>query len=396
MQPGRIIHFILAANNLSSQTRITVEFANCLVRKGFNVMVSVPYFNFLDFVLWRLQREELNARNRLSIVFQQFSWLSYPLLKSIFLKRRWFGETAHPLDPRVRVNRYWFVPLARNMPDADVMIVFQGYLVPHLLYLPPSKGKILGSIRLDYVSGMNDPDKLVSEWWKFCAGVYQRLNIPFFAISERAKDSARKLGIPVETVIHNGVNCGEFVDGHRRGDQDPLRITLFCSDHPQKGQDFGCAVIRTVKRESYGRRIQVCAVGWRVKQEHRGLFDENYGYLTGRDYVKMYQGTDIFVFPSLYDGFPAVPLEAMACGCALVTTRVPGPDEYGIHEKNCMISMPHDVDAMVQNIRMLIHDTSLRDTIRENGIATAHACSWERATDRLVEFIDRHLHHDSR
>jgi glycosyltransferase involved in cell wall biosynthesis len=169
-------------------------------------------------------------------------------------------------------------------------------------------------------------------------------------------------------------------------------VTLFTHDHPQKGQDFGCAAVRRV-RELLGhpvthKDVRFFSAGGNVKPEHRALFDGHYGYLTGRNYVRMFQETDVFIFPSLYEGFPAVPLEAMASGCALVTTRVSGVEEYAVHGKNCMTCLPGEVERMAENILALIEDTALRDTLRENGLRVASNYSWESATDQLVAFLE--------
>ncbi len=386
-RPPETIHFILSANAMGSGTRVAVEFANCLVERGFRVVVSVPYFNYWDFVLWGLHREIGGVKNPWRVARAWLSWVAYPLVKAILLRKRWYGQTIHPLHEKVRVNRFLLVPSAGNIPDADWIVVFQCYLIPRLLYLPPSKGRVVGGIRLDYLAGEREPNPLKSEWRRFCNSIEQRLNVPLFSCSVTARASARALGIHAEPIIYNGINLKEFTDSHRRGDQDPIRITMFCHDHPQKGQDFGCQVIRRLREESFPRRVLFCSLGERVKPAHRGLFDVHYGYLTGPAYVRVYQETDIFLFPSLYEGFPAPPLEAMACGCALAATRVSGIDEYGIHGKNCMMAYPNDVEGMCRNVRALICDAVLRDAIRENGWITVQGHSWEKSTDQLIDFL---------
>ena len=383
------IHFVLAANNSSSQTRVTVEYANRLARRGYEVAISVPKFDFFDFVLWRLRRESARGESRLQLAQEWVSWLFLPALRSFLPPRPWVGQTDHPLHPSVQVRRYRFLPGSNNMPDADVTIAFQCYLLPHLLDLDPAKGRVVGSIRLDYGAGTADPVEEVAQWREFCNYFYKRLYVPLFSVSEKAKESARKMGILVEKVIQNGINIEEFRDGGRRGEQHPLRVTLFTHDHPQKGQDFGCAAIRRV-RERLGHQADVrfFSAGGNVKPEYRALFDGHYGYLTGRNYVRMFQETDAFIFPSLYEGFPAVPLEAMASGCALVTTRVSGVEEYAVHGKNCMTCLPGEVEPMADNILALIGDSALRDTLRENGLRVAQNYSWESATDQLVAFLE--------
>lgn len=381
------IHFILAANNSSSQTRVTVEYANRLVRRGHTIIVSVPRFDFFDFVCWKLRRDSQQRVDALRRTNRFLHWLVIPYMRALLICRPWFAKTGHKLDPRVRIHRYLAVPTEGNMPDADVVVALQCYLLGHLALLTPRKGKVVSSIRLDYQAGTAEPAQEIASWREFCVSFYRRFPVPLFAVSRRAKESANGLGIPVGVVIPNGVNTEEFTDSGRRGNPQPLRVTLFVQDHPQKGQDFGCALIRRLRELPLNGKVLYCTVGNGVKPEHRALFDFHYGYLTGEDYPRMYRQTDILVFPSQYEGFPAIPLEAMASGCAVATTLVSGVDEYALHEQNCMVCSPVDIDGMVHNVRRLISDVRLRDTLRDNGVATARRYTWEKATDRLEAFL---------
>lgn len=377
----RRIHFVLAANNRSSLTRVTAEFATRLIGQGCEVTVSVPYFSYWDFALWELHRRTAGARPWQAAGWW-LRWLLIPLGRALLARRPWHGITAHRLDPRVRVHRYWCVPWAGNMPDADVLIALQGYLIPHLLYLPATKGRILGGIRGDYRDGIQG-----SAWWSYFTAFEPRLRIPYFAVSEGARASAESLGIEVQGVVHNGVNAEEFTDGGRRGEQDPVTILVFCAPGAQKGVEDGCAAIERLRARPARRRIHLCSIG-EVPAARRPLFDVNHGYCTGAVYAQAYREADILLYPSVTDGFPAPPLEAMASGCAVVGTRVPGLMEYGREGENCLLVEPRDVEGMVARVSRLIEDHPLRDRLREAGLRTARAWSWERATDELLAFLD--------
>jgi glycosyltransferase involved in cell wall biosynthesis len=122
--------------------------------------------------------------------------------------------------------------------------------------------------------------------------------------------------------------------------------------------------------------------------EAYALFDRDFGYLSGDRVVEAYESTDIFISPSLCDGFSMVLIEAMASGCAVVTTVVGIAEEICEHGKNCMLSKPRDVDKMVKNVRSLIDDTQLRDSIRESGLDTARDFSWEASSDSLLRVLN--------
>ncbi|MBI5134681.1 glycosyltransferase family 4 protein [Candidatus Uhrbacteria bacterium] len=274
------------------------------------------------------------------------------------------------------------------MPDADIIVVVQNYLIPHLLQLPDAKGRIVNGVAMDYQAMLNDKDTIARDWSSHMVSIERATNIPRFAVSLGAKEGAEAIGIPVQRVIRLGVNLEEFTAPSRLcGQYDPVRVMLFCAMHEAKGQDSGCAVVRLL-RECYDRSRMVLISLGQVKEEYASLFDENLGYLLGNDYAMAYQHADIVIYPSLRDGFPAPPLEAMASGCALATTAVSGVVEYAVHERNCLVSDPSDVPAMVNNVQKLIEDREMRKRLSLAGPATAAQYTWQKSTEELVDFLN--------
>jgi glycosyltransferase involved in cell wall biosynthesis len=92
----------------------------------------------------------------------------------------------------------------------------------------------------------------------------------------------------------------------------------------------------------------------------------------------------IFVLSSRYEGFPNALLEAMACGCAVVSFDCPsGPAELINNEVNGMLVAPEDADALATVMRRLINDAELRrrlgagaETVRERFALPRIAGHW--------------------
>jgi len=389
----KTINFVLASNQASSITRLVAEYANQLVKRGVDVYISYPILSFWDYFVWRVEKETAPVSAYLAGSYRFLKFWKYLFvlaIKGIIKSKglRWQGELMQTLDPRVKMNCFLKLPSARNMPDADVLVVMQNYLVPRLLFLPASKGKIIGSVHMDYQEMLKDRDEATRGWWQQFLFVEQHLRIPRFAVSVAAKTSAETLGVAVNCVINNGINLQEFSNlGRPAQSPSPLRIMLFCALLFEKGQDFGCAVVRELKKIYNSQAVQFVSVG-QVKDKYKNLFDENLGYLCKQNYVQAYQQADIFIYPSLRDGFPAPPLEALACGCALVTTAVQGVVEYGIHEKNCLMCEPNDLENMVKNVQRLITDYALRQKLCQAGLETVKKYSWEQCAEQLINFMD--------
>jgi glycosyltransferase involved in cell wall biosynthesis len=101
------------------------------------------------------------------------------------------------------------------------------------------------------------------------------------------------------------------------------------------------------------------------------------GFVADEDLPALYAQADIFVFPSLYEGFGLPVLEAMACGTPVVTTT--GGSLPEVAGDAALLVKPGDVDALTDAVDRLLHDPSLADDLRARGISRARQFSWERA-----------------
>lgn len=100
------------------------------------------------------------------------------------------------------------------------------------------------------------------------------------------------------------------------------------------------------------------------------------------------QQADIFLSTSLWEGFGLPALEAMACGCAVVTSRNGGCDEYAVHGRNCLTYPPGDPAALAGHVQNLLGDSALRSRLAAEGVRTARRFSWEASAGRLLEILE--------
>ena len=114
------------------------------------------------------------------------------------------------------------------------------------------------------------------------------------------------------------------------------------------------------------------------------------GFVADEDLPALYNAADMFVFPSLYEGFGTPPLEAMACGLPVVcSNRASLPEVVG----DAALSVdPEDGEAFGDAIWELAHDESLRQRLREAGLARARLFSWERTARGTLAQYDELLH----
>lgn len=93
----------------------------------------------------------------------------------------------------------------------------------------------------------------------------------------------------------------------------------------------------------------------------------NHGYVSGKKKNNIFINSDIFVLPSYSEGLPVVLLEAMAAGCAIITTDVGAITEVVKDNENGIIISPGHVIALKEAILRLINDKELLQTLQKTN-----------------------------
>ncbi len=106
-------------------------------------------------------------------------------------------------------------------------------------------------------------------------------------------------------------------------------------------------------------------------------------YIPEVDLAYYYCSAALLVYPSLYEGFGLPPLEAMACGCPVVTTNTSSLPEV-VGEAGIMVN-PYDTRSLVQAMRRVLTDDKLRDNMVRKGLEHARQFSWEKAARQTME-----------
>jgi glycosyltransferase involved in cell wall biosynthesis len=97
----------------------------------------------------------------------------------------------------------------------------------------------------------------------------------------------------------------------------------------------------------------------------------------------LYKVSNVAVFPSRFEPFGIVALEAMASHCPVVATAVGGLNEIVDHEGTGLKVPPNDVGALAWAIERLIRDEGFRSWVVENAY---RKCLWDYNWDRISEW----------
>jgi len=101
--------------------------------------------------------------------------------------------------------------------------------------------------------------------------------------------------------------------------------------------------------------------------------------------VLEYRRHDVLVFPSTYEGFGLVVLEAMSQGLPVIATPVGCVPDLIRDGENGIIVPPRDADALAQAARRLMDAPRERERIGANAAATVSSMTWRRSAERTID-----------
>lgn len=112
------------------------------------------------------------------------------------------------------------------------------------------------------------------------------------------------------------------------------------------------------------------------------------GFVATEDLPVVYNLANLFVFPSLYEGFGLPPLEAMACGCpVLVSDQASMPEICGTHIDYVD---PLDIRSLSMKIKEMVNlDKEQREALTKTGLDKTADYTWEKSITRHIELISK-------
>lgn len=102
------------------------------------------------------------------------------------------------------------------------------------------------------------------------------------------------------------------------------------------------------------------------------------------DVKEFYFTSDLFVFPTIWEGFPLVVLEAMASGLPVLATRVGGTEDCLLDGYNGFF-IERNADNIAKKVNHVLSNDSLRERLGVNGMKTAEEFDWSNVADQYIE-----------
>ncbi len=204
-----------------------------------------------------------------------------------------------------------------------------------------------------------------------------RLPIPKLVTSEYLRGL---VGDRSTAVMGHGIDLAIFHPKEKQTESETVTVGVVGRHGAVKGyQDF----LDAQERLAGDLPIRFAVAGERDLPLPSRFASERFTSGSESEMAVFYRACDVFVFPSRSEGFGLPALEALASGCALVSTDCGGVREFAQPEVNCLLVPPAEPAGLAAAIQRLVNDPLARSSLARQGVLDAQAFSRHRVTERF-------------
>jgi len=306
-------------------------------------------------------------------VLELLSWCKHRLLAD-YRPVRWL-----PLEPQVGLR---LVPRisARWIGEADVLVATSWRTMAAVVALPPRCGS--GMALLQHFEEWDGGREQVVEAW--------RLPLRKLAVSRWLCRTAEQLGVRCD-YIGNAVDHDLFfTEKPPEQRTDPL-AALMGHSLSWKGTKVALQALTIARQEIPKLSAEMFAVelpNLELPEWVHPTIEPMPDQLRG-----IYNRAQVFLAPSLSEGWDLPATEAMACGAALIASDIPVREEYAVHGESALLVPAGNAAEMARAIVRLLRNPSLRLQLARKGTESAQQLTWEKCVQRFEQALtETHRH----
>lgn len=329
--------------------KVLFEYANELVKKGANIAL---YFCYSDSN--RIKRFPLVIKKIVAFLFIDV------------LGIRWYE-----LDPKIELHSVSVIN-DESIADADIVIATQVETSKDVLQLKDSKGK-----KYYFIQGYenwNVSEVQLKESYSFMKNI---------VVSEWLRKEIELYSSYPIYCVPNGINSLCFFD--RQIHRKRHSVVFHYRSDPNKGAVNAFEILKLLKNQYSDLTVSMISsenVEFSLPDYitcYRNLSQEKVAFINNQ--------SEVFLCTSIQEGFGLPGLEAMACGCAVVSTNYAGGMEYLVDGENALLADVGDVKKLVNHIITIFEDKELRDRLVSSGRKTAQERNIKESVDKLVSIL---------
>jgi glycosyltransferase involved in cell wall biosynthesis len=282
-----------------------------------------------------------------------------------------YGRNADGFE-RYKSTRAAYKSLTGFTFDKDELVVATGpYCALEVATLPPGQG-----IKVQYVRGITLPnlEDMYRAW---------RLDIPIIVVASYLVEEIRnKVGKEVVEIVRDGVSTEDYYPCEEESKRNGIGTIYGVG--AAKAPETILAVLGLLRKQFQNVPQHVFGSCSPPKEIDQKTFIRYPSIAQARS---MYSKSLVWFCASRSEGFPGPVLEAMACGCVVVSTDCGGPRDIIKHGENGFLAEVGNVEQIVKYVTLVLQNDSLHKKMSQEARRTANKFTWDRTIDLLEECL---------
>jgi len=356
------VAFVLSANDYGGITKYTLNIIKELELMNIPCTLHIPYFAHFYFT------KKIRSKRNFSDLWMWARYLLGQIRLEVKVRRFKFAGSKLGIV-NLKVQRYFFSPSARKLASSKVIIIQQSGLLQQMIDLRMDVNKIIVVIHHLFT---NNPRELENN--------KNLINPKLVAISNYTFKACSDLGITNHRLIFSGVDSKMFTPLKRSRIEDgKIHIGFYHHTHVRKNPELTKYLINHFQPQE-NIFIHVFGIGYSNKNPTKNL--KVHKYLTELEFSIELSNLDLFVFNSKMEGFGLPPLEAMASGVSVISSKVGAVPEFLNNSNGILLDPETNKDIWVDSINELVASYDLRRKFSLNGRKAAEDYSWRNTAEK--------------
>jgi len=354
------INFTLFGAKLTGGTFNIIEPAQRLAERGHNV--SVTTIGNKDDLSWFPKERQIKFKKIFTPISGKFLYKVY--------RRVLRGTILHPF-PDIEIK-----DLINSMPECDINIA-TAVPTAFAVYRSGRGRGFYYAQHYDSLFGKNELENRIYDESYF-------LPLEKITVSSWLKDIIKeKLGVETKSVITAGIDNKVFYPREKKNKK--IRIISL----GRKVDWKGFSELQEAMKNLFKKRNDFEWIVFSSRDTPESTPEAPFTLVKspyGKELAELYASCDIVVNPSWHEGFAQPALEAMASGCAVITTKI-GAEDFIQPNINCLLIESKNSNQIENALKKLLDDISLRQRIAENGHTTSKEFYWDKVIDKWEQTI---------
>jgi glycosyltransferase involved in cell wall biosynthesis len=288
-----------------------------------------------------------------------------------------FIKDAFPLHNSIK-KRYVFALNSNTIPNADIAVATACTTAASLELCSTSKGKRIYFIQ--HYETWSMPQNLLDETWRYN-------DMKKIVISKYLKSIGENLGVFDMVYIPNPIDCDLFrLTKDVRGRK--YNVAMMYSNQEIKGSRYGLQALEILKKKHSDFKAVLFGTKSRGREIPKWI-----------DYIKnpsqeflvndVYNNSSVYLCSSISEGWGLPPMEAMACGAAVVTTQNGGISDFCADGENAIICEVKNSEQMAECIERIYLNSNLHASLVQCGLEKVKEFSLDKSF-KLLEALCEH------